>query len=214
MGKDNLQIKRSLILQSFAPLFLLLTIKHLDICLYRNLAHSFFGAIKENGLITLFATVKHPAFGGFFVSALGIFWLILTVFIALGFKGIQTSGFKAAGEQINIAEIQSEGSATFLVTYILPLLTDDLSSLRGLLVFLVMLSMIIVLLINSKIFYCNPILAALKYKVFTFKFQNPDSDIESAEKEYIGITRGKGISVEATIKRKYISDGVFLVYND
>ncbi len=156
MGKDNLRIKRSLILQSFAPLFLLLTIKHLDVCLYWNLIHRFFDAIKKNGLTTIVAAVKHPAFGGFFVSVLGVFWLILTIFIAFGFKGIQTSGFKAAGEQIDIAEVQSEGSATFLVTYILPLLTDDLSSLRGLIVFLLMLAMIIALLINSKIFIIIP----------------------------------------------------------
>lgn len=214
MGKDNLRIKRSLILQSFAPLFLLLTIKHLDVCLYWNLVYRFIEGIKKNGLTTIFAAVKHPAFGGLFISTLGIFWLILTIFIAFGFKGIQTSGFKAAGEQVVVAEVQSEGSATFLVTYILPLLTDDLSSLRGLIVFLAMLAMIIALLINAKIFYYNPILAALKYKVFTFRFLNPDSDIESAEKEYIGITRGNGISVGTTIKRKHISDGVFLIYND
>ncbi len=214
MRKENLRIKRCLILQSFAPLFLLLTIKHFDVCLYYNLIHGFFDAIKKNGLITLLSAVKHPAFGGMFVSLLGVLWLILTIFIAFGFKGIQTSGFKAAGEQIVITEVQSEGSATFLVTYILPLLTDDLNSLRGLIVFLLMLAMIITLLINSKVFYYNPILTALKYKVFTFKFLNPDSDIESAEKEYIGLTRGNKISVDSTIKRKHISDGAFLIYND
>lgn len=214
MRKDNLRIKRSLILQSFAPLFLLLTIKHLDFCLYWSLVYNFFDGIKKNGIITLLTAAKHPAFGGMFVSALGVFWLILTIIIAFGFKGIQTSGFKAGGEQIAVTEVQNEGSATFLVTYILPLLTDDLSSLRGLVVFLSILAMIIALLINSKVFYCNPILTALKYKVFTFKFLNPDSDIESAEKEYIGITRGNEISVDATIKRKHISDGVFLIYND
>ena len=216
MSKDNLRIKKSLILQSFAPLFLLLTIKYLDVYFYWNLIKRFFDGIKKNGLITLLVAIKHPAFGGMLVSALGVFWLILTIFIALGFKGVQTSGFNAAGEQIIITEDKSEGSATFLVTYILPLLTDDLSSLRELIVFLLMLAMIITLLINSKVFYYNPILTALKYKVFTFKFQNPDSEIESAiaEKEYTGITRGDKISTDITIKRKYISDDVFLVYND
>lgn len=216
MKETNLRIKRCFILQSFAPLFLLLTIKHLDVCSYWDLIHRFFDAIKKNGFITLLKAINHPALGGMFVSALGIFWILLTVFIAFGFKGMQTSGFKAAGEYIVIGEVQSEESATFLVTYILPLLTDDLGSLRGLIVFLLILAMIIFLLINSKVFYYNPILTALKYEVFTFKFQNPDSDIESAEKEYIGITRGNKISAGATIKikRKHISDDVFLIYKD
>ena len=99
------------------------------------------------------------------------------------------------------------------MTYVLPLLADDLSSLRALAVFLLMLYMIIALLINSNTFYLNPILAALKYKVFTFKFLDPDTDIEDAEREYVGITCGASITEEATIMRKHISDGVFLIYN-
>lgn len=78
MSKDNLRIKKSLILQSFAPLFLLLTIKYLDVCFYWNLIKRFFDGIKKNGLITLLVAIKHPAFGGMLVSALGVFWLILT----------------------------------------------------------------------------------------------------------------------------------------
>jgi len=213
MSKNNVRVKRSLMFQSFAPLFLLLTIKHLNIPLFLSLIRKFPIAWKQHGITLLWKAINHPAFGGLLVSALGIAWLALTAVIVFGFKGMHTSGFKSAGEFIIVAEVQSEGTASFLMTYVLPLLTNDLSTLRALVVFLLMLSMIIALLINSNAFYLNPILPVLKYKVFTFKFQNPDTDIKDTEREYVGITRGRGITDEATIMRKHISDGVFLIYN-
>lgn len=213
MNKNNVRVKRSLMIQSFAPLFLLLTIKHLDVPLFWSLICKIPVAWKQYGIMLPWKAINHPAFGGLLVSALGIAWLALTAVIAFGFKGMHTCGFKSAGESIIVAEVQSEGAASFLMTYVLPLLTDDLSTLRALIVFLLMLSMIIALLINSNTFYLNPILAALKYKVFTFKFLNPDTDIKDAEQEYVGITWGRGITDEATIMRKHISDGVFLIYN-
>ena len=213
MNKNNVRVKRSLMIQSFAPLFLLLTIKHLDIPLFWGLVRKVPDAWRQHGITLLWRVINHPAFGGLLVSALGVTWLVLTAVIAFGFKGMHTSGFKSAGESIIMNEVQSEGTASFLMTYVLPLLTDDLSSLRALVVFLLMLYMIIALLINSNTFYLNPILAALKYKVFTFKFLNPDTDIKDAEQEYVGITRGESITDEATIMRKHISDGVFLIYN-
>lgn len=214
MEKENIRVKRSLVVQSFAPLFLLLTIKHLDCSLYWALICKFFSEIRESGFLVVVKAFQHQAFGGLFVSALGLAWMIATLFIALGFKGIQNSGFISAGEQIIVGNTETEGSAIFLVTYVLPLLTDDVSTFRGLVVFILMLVMIIALLINSKAFYHNPILAALKYKTYSFKFLNPDKDIVDPEAEYICITRGEGVSEEATIKRKHISDGVFLIYNE
>lgn len=213
MNKNNVRVKRSLMIQSFAPLFLLLMIKHFDIPLFLSLIPKVPIAWKQYGITLLWKVISHPAFGGLLVSAISIAWLALTAIISFGFKGMHTSGFKSAGESVIVAEVQGEGTASFLMTYVLPLLTDDLSSLRALIVFLLMLYMIIALLINSNTFYLNPILVALKYKVFTFKFLNPDTDIKDAEQEYVGITWGTGITEEATIMRKHISDGVFLIYN-
>lgn len=212
MNKNNERVKRSLMIQSFAPLFLLLTIKHINAPLFLRLIRKVPIVWKQYGITVIWKAINHPAFGAFLVSALGITWLLLAAVITLGFKGMHTSGFKSAGESIIIGEVQNEGSASFLMTYVLPLLTDDLSSINALIVFLLMLFMIITLLINSKTFYLNPILA-VKYKVFTFKFQDPDTDIKDAQREYVGITYGTGITEEAAIMRKHISDGVFLIYN-
>jgi hypothetical protein len=213
MSSENLNLKRSFVIQSFAPLFLLLTIKHLDLELYFELIGKFIKIISKEGTEAFVIAIHHPSFGGFVISLIGLAWLVCAILIALGFNGMQNSGFKLAGEQIIIDEINNDNGATFLVTYVLPLLTDDVASLRGLTVFLTMLIMVIMLLSRSNTFYQNPVLAAMKYRTFSFKFMNPDSDITNADKVYIGITRGSPISEEIVIKRKYISDGVFVIYN-
>jgi hypothetical protein len=214
MQRENLNLKRSLVLQAFAPLFLLLTIKHLEVKAYWNLIIKFMRTYNQAGIDAITTAIHHPSFGGFVVSLIGVLWLIVTIVIAMGFNGMQKSGFKSAGEQILIDDSPNDGSATFLVTYVLPLLTDDVATIRDLIVFLTMLAMVIWLLTNSNTFYQNPVLSAMKYRTFSFKFMNPANDITYPERTYIGITHGDGLTEEAVIKRKYISDGVFVVYND
>lgn len=214
MLTENLNLKKSFVVQSFAPLFLLLTIKHLDLNLYMELVYKFFSTFSKEGMVAFSIALNHASFGGFVVSLMGISWLFIAVIIALGFNGMQKAGFKAAGEKIVIDEMTNDSGATFLVTYVLPLLTDDVSSLRGLIVFLTMLVMVIMLLSRSNTFYQNPVLAAMKYRTFSFKFLNPETDIPYSDRVYIGITHGAPISEESVIKRKYISDGVFVIYND
>ena len=50
--------------------------------------------------------------------------MLLAIVIALGFKGAQAAGFKSVGEKITIEDSPNDSGATFLVTYVLPLLTD------------------------------------------------------------------------------------------
>ena len=77
----------------------------------------------------------------------------------------------------------------------------------------VLLGMVILLLMRSDLFYQNPVLVALKYKTFEFQFEMPYKDVQK-KKSYIGLSKGE-IPLENTIiKRKYIADNVFLVYND
>lgn len=214
MDNENLNLKRCLVLQSFAPLFLLLFIKHIDLSLYCKLIHSFFELLINNGIKSFSVAINHTSFGSFIITIISSIWLLFTVAIALGFNGIQKAGFKSAGEQIIIEDSHNDSGATFLMTYVLPLLTDDVDSMRELIVFLMILIMVIFLLTQSNSFYQNPVLSALKYKTFSFKFLNPSNDIVYPERTYIGITYKTSIAEEAVIKRKYISDGVFVIYND
>lgn len=214
MNNENLNLKRCLILQSFAPLFLLLFMKHLDISLYLKLIDRFFKLWVDTGIRAFSVAANHVSFGGFVVSIMSTIWLIITIVVALGFNGMQKAGFKSAGEQIIIEDSPNDSGATFLVTYVLPLLTDDVGTVRGLIVFLTMLIMVVLLLTRSNTFYQNPVLSAMKYRTFSFKFLNPSNDIAYPERTYIGITYKTSIAEETVIKRKYISDGVFVIYND
>lgn len=214
MQTENLNLKRSLVLQSFAPLFLLLTIKYLDINLYLKLICKFIDIWSKIGIKAFVIAINHNCFGGFVVSAISVIWLIITIMIALGFNGMQKSGFKSEGEKIIIEDSPNDSGATFLVTYVLPLLTDDVETVRGLIVFLIMLIMVVLLLTSSNTFYQNPVLTAMKYRTFSFKFINPSNDITYPERVYIGITYRTPIAEGVVIKRKYISDGVFVIYKN
>lgn len=214
MNTENLILKRSLVLQSFAPLFILLAIKHIKPKIYFYLIETFFNYWKIEKIEAVSMTVRNKDFGSLVIFVISVIWLLFTFIVAIGFKGMQKSGFKSAGEQILIEDSPNDSGATFLVTYVLPLLTDDISSVRGLIVFLVLLSMVIILLINSNTFYQNPVLSAMKYHIFIFKFINPASDINHSNRTYVGITKGALIDENLIIKRKYISNGVFLIYND
>lgn len=214
MNTENLILKRNLVLQSFAPLFILLTIKHIKLGIFWQLIVGFVKSLAEIGLAAVPMAIKNENFGSFVIFAISVIWLLATAIIAVGFRGMQKSGFKSAGEKILIEDYPSDSGATFFVTYVLPLLTDDVSSGRGLIVFLVLLSMVVVLLINSNTFYQNPVLSAMKYRTFMFKFVNPTADINNSNRIYVGITHGVPIVEDTVIKRKYISDGVFLIYND
>lgn len=201
-----------MIIQSFAPLFLLLAIKYSHICTYYRLICDLFAKIKNDSWETIITSIQHPSFGGLVVFIVSIVWLVVTTFVALGFKGIQNDNFISAGEQIVVVERETDGGAVFLVTYVLPLLMDYIDNWRGLLVFFVLLLIVIMLLIHSKCFYNNPMLSLLQYKTYTFKFVNPEKDIKDAEKEYIAITHSEELPEKATIRRKYIMDDVFLIF--
>ncbi len=214
MYTENLNLKRALVMQSFAPLFLLLLIKYFDIRPYIRLICCLSKPLFNSRIKATCTVIKHIFTGSFFITLISLVWLIITVVIYFGFKGLQKGGFVSKGERIIIEDSYNDSGASFLVTYVLPLLTGDVESFRNLLSFLFILIMVIILLSKSNTFYQNPILLAMNYRTFSFRFRNPSSDIKYPNGAYIGITYKASINEEDIIKRKYISDGVFIVYND
>lgn len=214
MNTENLILKRSLMLQSFAPLFTLLAIKYFNPTKFWHLTVSFVKLFSDKGMVAVPIAVANKNFGSFLIFMISLMWLFATFIIAIGFTGMQKSGFRSAGEKISIVGLPDTGNGIFLVNYILPLMINDVSSIRKLIFFLLLLSTVIVVLIDSDTFYQNPVLSVMKYRTFTFKFVNPESDIKHSNRVYVGITHGVPVAEDAVIKRKYISDGVFLIYND
>lgn len=214
MNTENLILKRSLMLQSFAPLFTLLAIKYFNPTKFWHLTVSFVKLFSDKGMVAVPIAVENKNFGSFLIFMISLMWLLATFIVAIGFTGMQKSGFRSAGEKISIVGSPDTGKVIFLMNYILPLMINDVSSIRKLMSFLLLLLTVIVVLIDSDTFYQNPVLSVMKYRTFTFKFINPASDIKHSNRVYVGITHGAPIAEDDVIKRKYISDGVFLIYND
>lgn len=209
---ENIRLKRDLVLQSFAPLFLLLCVKYAH-CYWRYVK-PFVERFKSDKLMVFSDAIHYPIFGDCFVFTISVLWIVRAILVYCGFTGIFRVGFDSRGEQIDILNDRLDSGATFLVTFVLPLLIDDINSLRGFVIFTVLLGLIIILVTRSNLFYQNPVLTLLGYRVFEFQFKNPYTDIEKQDKIYVGITKGKMVTENVNIKRKYIADDVFIVFNE
>lgn len=78
-------------------------------------------------------------------------------------------------EITNIENVDYE-HLTFLITYIVPLLTFDFSHIRSQIVFFFLLFAIGVIYIKTNLFYANPTLSILRFRVYKVngKFVNSD----------------------------------------
>ena len=137
--------------------------------------------------------------------------LVAGILIYLYFNKVQTVGFTDHAEKISVSNDTTETSAAFFVSYVMPMFLENIIELKGFLCFVIMMMLLIMLMRNTNLYYQNPILAVLGYKTFGFKFSET-SDIALKSKDYIAITRGK-IDETKIVKRKYIADNVFLIYN-
>lgn len=212
--KENSTLKNSLVLQSFSPLFVLLLIKHIY-CRMPELIKKFFSALQTDCLKALQHATEHPLFWDMLIVIISFLWLAITVLVFWSFRGIQHSGFISEGETIVVCDDKKDVGISFLVSFVLPLLVDEVTGIREFIFFATMLVLVLCLLIRSNLFYQNPILTLLGYRVCTFKVITPAQDLQAyADKEFVGITHGKPVTPEIPIKRKYIADDVFLIYND
>lgn len=208
--QEDKKLKRFLVLQSFCPLFLLIFIRHVG---HGSLVLRFFGGIVHGEWSVIGRALKNSFLGNVVITALCIVWFLITAIVVLGFKNLQNSGFDHYEEIISIDSEKKDSGITFLITFILPLLVDDVFTLRGFIFFIVLLSMVIFLLMQSDLFYQNPVLVALRYKTYEFHFVNPYQDVQK-NKTYIGLSKSGVLSDGAIIKRKYIADDVFLICHD
>lgn len=207
---EDTKLKIYLVLQSFCPLFILLLIKHIGDAEHVScfLLYLFHGNWKM-----LFKVITGPALGDTLISIFCILWFLLTLIVALGFRVLQKSNFDSHGEKIIIIDEKKDSGVSFIVTFIVPLLVEDVSTMKGVVFFGILLFMIIFFLLRSNLFYQNPILVVLHYKTYEFQFVNPYSDVKENIK-YIGLTKGSLPVHGVAIKRRYIAEDVFLICNE
>ena len=156
-------------------------------------------------------------FGELLIFSVGILWIIRSLLYIPAFIGTQNHGFHSHGEKIISIEEKRDTVASFLMTFILPLLIDELTTPQYWISYFLVIMVVYAVLYQSNLYYQSPVLAILRYHVYEFKVLNPsDTDSEGFKKEktYIGITRGNGINDDSVIKWKKIADDVYLIYNE
>ena len=212
----NTKLKCGLITQSLSPVFVLLVIRHFH-SEYLHLSMRFFTRLLKEPCMAASTAWNHEMLGEMILFLLGIVWIIRSALYIPAFAGTQDHGFHSHGEQIVSVEEKRDAAASFLMTFILPLLIDELTTPQYWISYLMVIGVVFAVLYQSNLYYQSPVLAILKYHVYEFKVMNPvETDREGFkhDKTYIGITRGRGITDDAVIKWKKISDDVFLIYNE
>ena len=208
--KEDKKLKFYLVFQSFCPLFVLIFIRHVGNI---DLIKRFFSGLLQADWSVIEKAMVNPCLGSVIITFICIVWFIITGIVALGLRSFRKCNFASHGESISIRQEKTNSGITFLMTFILPLLVDDVSSPRGFIFFGVLLIMVILLLIRSDLFYQNPVLVSLGYKTYEFQIVTPYKDVDD-NKTYIGLSKDSLPTGEASVKRKYIGDGVFLIENE
>lgn len=209
--RENLQLKKSLIIQSFAPLFFILLIKYFKIEIL-HLLGIFFSTVTTSPSITVRKAIQHSLFINTILEMICLIWIIYSVLGILKFNHYQTKNFESQGESLTDIKKIENTSMSFFMTYILPLTLDNLDTFNGLLVFFSLLGIIFILMWKTNLYYQNPILTILGYDIFSFQFETTQI-IAYQDKHFIGITR-EIICENKSIKRQKIADNVFLIYKE
>ena len=210
VDKVNYRMKRQLMIQSFLPLFILLFIKYFEFEIIDDIV-SAVAAFKETEWMILIHMWGHESFYNL------LFLLSLLVMIADGaisiwqFRSLQKSAPYDTGEKVKIEEELTETSPTFFATFILPLLYDDLNTPRGMVIFIGIMGGLFVLMWRTDLYYQNPVLTILGYRIYKGEFINPICE-ENQNKKFVFITYST-FDQSRIICRQYISGDVYLVMN-
>ena len=188
-------MKNKLMIQSLSPLAVLTVIKNFSF----RLADS--SGVKLD--VYPFFLVNLPLI---IVMSICIIWIGLAVAYLLSFNAFKYADRKG-GYSITIASKREDDSLNFFLTIVLPLLIDDVNTWQGAALFVVILFLVWGLSSHTKLFYANPVLALLGYRVYEITF------IENKEKgkgPYIAISRGN-LDHTHNVEYKEITEEVLFV---
>lgn len=210
LNRENKKLKWKLIIQSFFPLSLLVIIKNLTPEILQNLIN-FFRKLFRGKISVLLDLYDNPHTWIFLVIL--IFLLVaISGYIAIWqFKEVQFSGFTDAGEKVKIEEEITDSGITFFMTYVLSFMNNDIGSYNGFIVYIGIISLVIIFMAKTNLYYKNPILSLLGYKLYKIKFINPSLN-ECIDKQFIAVCRN-GLDEDKIVKWKYISDNICIMYN-
>ena len=190
-----MKLKYKLMFQSLSPLALLTIV--------RNIPFAPVNEIVENH--TCWVELSRLKIELIVVFVLCAVWFIIAVIFYVSFTAFIWTD-KIQGYQIFSAEEKDDVSVNFFMTMIIPLLIDDVGTIQGLATFLIIVIMMLVLLCKTKLYYANPILAILGYRVYEVQFENNSN---FGEEKCIALVKGGFSKKQVSVEYKVI-DGTVL----
>ncbi|WP_313599315.1 anti-phage protein KwaA [Epilithonimonas vandammei] len=133
------------------------------------------------------------------ISAICLIFIVFGTIIYFNFKYI-VQGNKSLPEKIVDIENINWEHLTFLVTYIVPLLSFNISENKNFLLIALILIIIGIIYIKTNMFYTNPTLALLGYQIYKVNTTN--------KKKIIVITRSL-LTKDDWIAYKSLGEGVY-----
>lgn len=203
--KENKYLKWLLIVQSFLPLFFLVIIRCYNKIRIKLILY-FVSELFHGNLDVIGTALNHSEIFATSLLCVCAVMFVFGLYKYLFFRKSQSFGFQEEGKKIVIDADVTENSVIFFVTYITPLVLSDIDEGRGFFSFITIAALLILLMRNTNLYYQNPFLTILGYRSFYFHFYGEDGMRD------IAITRGD-FDASKLIKRKRISDNVYLVYN-
>ncbi len=145
-----------LLLQALSPIAVLMFFKTLP---FENiLKNGIEKTAQENILLTVFICLL-------------LLWLVVVVFCRMYFSSFGKMELDEKNRTAKKIEEDKESSLDFFMTFLLPLVIDDVDKINGFCVFWVSLIMVILLLRKTSLFYRNPVLAAFGYRMFWLEIE-------------------------------------------
>lgn len=188
-------MRKKLMIQSLSPLALLTIVKN-----FSFITRDDTGAYLTTAMFWEYNKIL------LIVMAVCIVWIFLAGWYYVMFMAFKFTD-KKSGYTIEIIDEDEEASLNFFMTLIIPLLIDEVQSVQGALTLLIIITLMCVLLFRTSLFYANPVLAILGYRVYIFKFEN---NTECPKDTYIGLSRSE-IKGRCSIEYKKITDKVFYI---
>ena len=144
--KENLKLKRQLIVQSFLPLYVIFLIKYFDkdalILVVR-----FIQAIKRIGLpATIWKALWHQCFLTYFVEAICIYLIIYSLMGLLHFSDVQNTKYRSQADSVKDCAEISDSGLTFFMSFVLPMILDDINKPQGFLIFIIVMALLFILM--------------------------------------------------------------------
>ncbi|MGE7599922.1 anti-phage protein KwaA [Lysinibacillus fusiformis] len=144
--------------------------------------------------------------------SMNIIPIIALLFFILGIIFLKRFKYKLSGSQqstITVKKIENRNyeHLTFLTTYIIPLIAFDLTKTRYAIVLLLLLIAIGMMYVKTNIFYTNPTLALLGYKIHKIEAQFRTGEI----KQDIIIISRESVNLNDQLSYRKIHENIYYV---